>query len=209
MPGRWTEPLSREEVAAAALAIVDAEGVEALSMRRLGAALSVSATALYRHFRDKDEVLREVSQHLLAGMRVGDAAAVGPSEWLKSLGREYGRVLFAHPNVVPVLLSFKTRARTLPVTDHILGQLSNHGIHPTAGVAILDTVESYCLGFGLTATRPDTWRQPPADEIDRLPHLARAHAGTRASVSDEFAAGLDILVDGLIARHAPTPATSR
>ena len=52
---------TRQRLLAAALELVEEEGVEALSMRRLAARVGVSATALYRHFADKDELL----QHLV------------------------------------------------------------------------------------------------------------------------------------------------
>lgn len=59
-------PLSRVRIAEAATAIVDRDGLEALSMRRLGAELGVEGMAIYRHFPNKAAVLAGVVEVLLA-----------------------------------------------------------------------------------------------------------------------------------------------
>ena len=62
--------LSRERIAAAAVALIDGEGLDALSMRRLGAALGVEAMSLYRHFPSKAALLEAVVARLLAELPV-------------------------------------------------------------------------------------------------------------------------------------------
>jgi AcrR family transcriptional regulator len=60
------EPLDRERIARAALALIDDQGIDQLSMRRLGAALGVEAMALYHYFRNKAELLDGVLDLVLA-----------------------------------------------------------------------------------------------------------------------------------------------
>ena len=67
-------PLSRERIITAAVAIVDAQGLEALSMRKLGASLGVEAMSLYNHVTNKDDVLDGVLDHVLREVPLPDPA---------------------------------------------------------------------------------------------------------------------------------------
>src|SRR5262249_37092658 len=144
-----------------------------------------------------------VSQTLLESMDTGDPAGIDLATWLTQLGREYGCVLFEHPNAVPILLAHRTRARTLPITERILAVLADHGIDPVDGIAILDTVEAFCLGFGHTRTRPGTWRTPPADDEDEYPQLAAASRAGHHRPGEVFENGLRLLVTGLLLTDHP------
>src|SRR5262245_53718926 len=65
------QPLERRVIAEKALELIDSDGLEALSMRRLGAALGVEAMTLYHHFRNKAELLDGVLELLVEEMEVG------------------------------------------------------------------------------------------------------------------------------------------
>src|SRR5437868_7356615 len=70
--------LTRDRVCRAALELVDAEGLDALSMRRLGARLGVEAMSLYRHVRDKGDVLDAVQTAVLSDIEMRD---LDPTDW--------------------------------------------------------------------------------------------------------------------------------
>ena len=74
-------PLGRGGIIAACLEIVDELGVDGLTMRRLGARLGVDATAVYRHFRDKDELLRAVGDHAHGEVLGGLTIDVAHGPW--------------------------------------------------------------------------------------------------------------------------------
>lgn len=111
--------LSRDRIVEAAGALVDAEGLEAVSTRRLAAALGVSGPSLYNHFRTKDAILEAVADAVSArvdlsmfgavggggeGDRVGDGGA--RRDWREALhawAHSYRDALADHPNIVPVL----------------------------------------------------------------------------------------------------------
>jgi AcrR family transcriptional regulator len=120
--------LTREQILTAAVAIIDAEGVEALTMRRLGQALGRDPMAIYRHAADKDALLDGVVEHVAAelvtprgpdsnggGNRDGDWEAV-----LRRTAHTFRRVALAHPHVVPLLL---TRPLSGPLALRPLGTL--------------------------------------------------------------------------------------
>src|SRR5207248_11528910 len=66
------ERLTRERVVEAAIALVDAEGIDALTMRRLGKELGVEGMALYTHVENKDGLLNAVSQQILSELELPD-----------------------------------------------------------------------------------------------------------------------------------------
>jgi AcrR family transcriptional regulator len=72
-------PLSRERITSAALVLIDAEGLDALSMRKLGAALGVEAMSLYNHVRNKDDLLGAVTDHICAEILQRFDASTAPA----------------------------------------------------------------------------------------------------------------------------------
>src|ERR1041384_4805762 len=95
--------LSRQRIVEVASALVDAEGLEAVSVRRLATELSVQGPSLYNHFATKAEIVDAVADAVIAQV---DVSAFGLHKWDEALRRwacSYRAVLVAHPNVVPVL----------------------------------------------------------------------------------------------------------
>jgi AcrR family transcriptional regulator len=97
------EPLSAERIVAAAMAIADREGLEALSMRRVATDLEATPMALYNHVGGKDELLDGIAGRLLEEM---DLSVIDQTDFGRAIRTGYGefrRVLLRHPNLVPVL----------------------------------------------------------------------------------------------------------
>jgi AcrR family transcriptional regulator len=98
-------PLSRDRVARAALELVDAAGLDALTMRKLGASLGVEAMSLYNHVRNKDDLLVAVGDELYRQI-VEDYEQAKGERWqerARAMGGAYWRVSRAHPNAFPIL----------------------------------------------------------------------------------------------------------
>jgi AcrR family transcriptional regulator len=126
--------LTREQVLVAALEIIDEDGVEALTMRRLGQALDRNPMGIYRHAADKDALLDGVVEHVLSALVVTrkpgrDAESVdrdgddGDGDWetaLRHTAHAFRRIALAHPNAVPLLV---TRSVTGPLALRPLGTL--------------------------------------------------------------------------------------
>jgi len=110
---------SRESTLRAALEIIDNEGVEGLSMRRLGRALGRDPMSLYRHTATKAELLDGVAEMVLAELSVdtNDADWAGQ---LRTVARRFRDLALAHPNVVPLLV---TRPLATPIAMRPLGTL--------------------------------------------------------------------------------------
>src|SRR3954447_3557729 len=132
-PGR-PAALTREQVLFAAMDIIDQDGVEALTMRRLGQALDRNPMGIYRHAADKDALLDGVVEHVLSALVVTrkpgrDAESVdrdrddGDGDWetaLRHTAHAVRRIALAHPNAVPLLV---TRSVTGPLALRPLGTL--------------------------------------------------------------------------------------
>src|SRR5437879_8120056 len=99
--------LSRERIAVAAVALIDGEGLDALSMRRLGAELGVEAMSLYRHFPSKAALLEAVVARLLAELPVPAPTAARWQEAFRALARAYRALLTRHPNAIPLLATLE------------------------------------------------------------------------------------------------------
>ena len=101
-PGRRAG-LTRGQILAAALAIIDQGGVESLSMRRLGQALDRNPMAIYRHAADKDALLDGVVEQVVAEIAVPRDPDGDWETGLRAIANAFRRVALAHPNVVPLL----------------------------------------------------------------------------------------------------------
>ena len=96
--------ITREVVLAAALDIVDRDGADALSMRRLAHALDRDPMILYRHAANKAAVLDGVAETVLAQLKV-DPADPDWQAQLRAVARRYRALALAHPHVVPLLVT--------------------------------------------------------------------------------------------------------
>jgi AcrR family transcriptional regulator len=95
--------LSREKVLAAALAIADAEGLDALSFRRLAGQLGVTPMALYRYVDDKEALLDGIGDIVLSELELPEPRGDW-REQLRAAAWSFRAVLVAHPAVVPIFL---------------------------------------------------------------------------------------------------------
>lgn len=185
------EPLNRARVLKAALGIIDAEGVEALSMRRLGAELGVDPMAVYRHVDGKDAVLDGVAELLWEEL---PDACPEDGDWAASL-RAFAsaiRSLFhAHPHAAPLML----QRPVLPVpqlekSHQQLEALQAAGFDREDAAEILRTLISFSTGYGLAEVTcyalvdGEAW-PPPGSERDLLIAFAQfLPPGTPARLVD-------------------------
>lgn len=212
--------LSRDRIVAAALALVDAEGLDALSTRRLAAELGVSGPSLYNHVATKeklldavvDTVVAEVDLSMFATLTEPDGG-VGWKTALQDWARSYRSALAAHPNIVPVLAQGPGhRPNALRLADAVFGGLVDAGWPRGQATRIGALMRYFVTGSALGSFArgfPDDARV----YAGRYPHLGEAHllAEHQREIDDgAFEAGLSVLLDGLELRFAAlSAATSR
>ncbi len=132
--GRNNGQLSRSMILQTALAIVDRDGVDGLSMRRLSDAFGRDPVMLYRHVPNKAAVLDGVAEIVLAQLPVNTADPDWAAQ-LRTVAHHFRQLALAHPNVVPLLV---TRPLATP-----LGQRPPGMLRPLENVLALLT----CAGF--------------------------------------------------------------
>jgi AcrR family transcriptional regulator len=207
--------LSRERIVGAALALVDAEGLAALSTRRLAAGLGVSGPSLYNHFATKDALLDAVVDHVVGEVDLtmwsARAGAGTAADWTLALlawARSYRAALVAHPNLVPVLAQGPgRRANALRLADAVFGGLVDAGWPKGDATRIGALMRYFVFGsaLGSFAAGFVDDRQIYAGEY---PHLGEAHllADRRRQVDEgAFETGLAALVEGLAAQYGRLP----
>lgn len=195
--------LTRERIIAAASALVDAEGLDALSMRRLATELGVQGPSLYNHFATKADIVDAVADAVVEQV---DLSVFGRLEWpeaLRAWAKSYHAVLAAHPNVVPVLAQGPGRRPAgLAMAEAVFGALVDAGWPPARATHIGalmrylvtgSALGSFALGFDID---PDLYDQYP--HLHRAPLLAAHH---EAVDEGAFELGLDLMISGLMARQ--------
>lgn len=147
------QPLTRDEILGAALAMIDAEGPDALSMRKLAGTLGVEAMTLYHHFPNKDAILDGVVERVFAEMRIPEPL---PEEWM-ALAEEmfvaFRRVLVEHPNTI-VLLA-RRPLNTEGSADFIeapLSVLARSGLPPERVGQLYQSLVAYAFGHAFIAS---------------------------------------------------------
>ncbi|MGW2439736.1 TetR/AcrR family transcriptional regulator [Streptomyces goshikiensis] len=204
--------LSRDLIVEAAGTLVDAEGLEAVSTRRLAAALGVSGPSLYNHFRTKDEILDAVADAVSARVDLSMFDAADGRGWRAALhdwAHSYRGALSDHPNIVPVLARGPGRRPAgLRVADAVFGAMTAAGWPPAQATRIGALMRYFILGSAVASFArgfvDDEAAYGPAD----YPHLGRAHLlAERQREVDEgaFETGLAALLDGLALQYAALP----
>jgi AcrR family transcriptional regulator len=199
-----TAKLDQARIRAAALALVDAEGLEGLSMRRLATALDVSAASLYFHYGTKDELLEAVAADVLANVDTS-AFLTGWEPGVRAWARSLRAALAAHPRLVPVLSHAPgRRADALQRADDIQGGLVDAGWPPREATMIGAAAKYLVFGAAL-GSFAEGFAADPEVYADHYPHLGQAHrlAARAAEVDREsFEFALEQLIAGLRARYA-------
>ena len=212
---RRTDPaseLSRDRLVHEALALVDAEGLGALSMRRLAARLGVEAASLYYWLPNKAAVVDGVVEAIRAeAFAIEVDRSMSWPDALRFLAHRYREVLHAHPNALPVMARPITTERGMTFADSAIGLLREQGLDVVTANVALTAVVAYVIGSCLGEVRApgaatDAPRLSDAELLslglalppDRFPNLhALAMAMSTGSAPLLFEDGLEALVRGL------------
>jgi AcrR family transcriptional regulator len=201
-------PLTRESVLRAALAIADAEGAEALSMRRLARELGVEAMSLYNHVANRADIERGLLELVWAEVDL----ATDASDWREGVRRiceSAHEALLRHPWFFRLPLAQGGRTR-LGVIEATLAQLERGGVPSAVAFHAQHVLDGHVYGyawqaleFGPGAAVPSPGELP--ELLAGLPLLqehARQHVEDRPE-GDGFRFGLELILDGL-ERHRST-----
>lgn len=215
-------PLSRDALVDAALRVLDRDGLDGLSMRRLGEELGTGAASLYWHVANKDELLELVLDRVIGEIELPPLEPAHWQERLKELYRRSHEVLRRHGQVARISLGrIPVGPKALEIMEWLLALLRGAGLPDQvaahAGDVLALYLGAYAFEESLGFAAPGGTEMPPQQAIemigsyfaslppDRFPNVvAVARDGTLMSGSpdERFEFGLDLLVRGLAA-HAP------
>ena len=204
------KPLSRERILAAALELVDEQGIEALSMRKLGQALGYEAMSLYNHVANKDDLLDGILDLVLAEMEPPDPAGGLPA--IRTAALSAHDALKRHPWAAGMLLSpGHVRPARLAAMDALLAALRNAGFSAETTYHAYHVLDAHIIGFSLWASTHGNIPSDVANDVrgflDRMvpvetyPYLhehglQHLEDGSYKDVS-AFEYGLDLLLESL------------
>jgi AcrR family transcriptional regulator len=138
----------------AALALVDSEGLEALTFRRLARDLGVTPMALYRYVASKDELLAAMADRAFEEFEFPDEGVPAWQDRLRTLGRSYRRVLLAHPSIAAVERSGEGAPSVdgLRIVEVLLGVLRQAGFSLEQAAVLHETLAQFVLALVLLET---------------------------------------------------------
>lgn len=199
---RPRERLSPDVIAVAALELIDRDGLEMLSMRRLGEALGVEAMALYHHFPGRAALLDAVTERLIGEIDMpgtsGDIVA-----WLGEVVRRYVALADRHPEAFPLLATrrFNTVA-AFGFVERVVGRLIAAGASPELAADIFRGLGAFANGAALAgiAVRHSAIESAALDAA-QLPNVARVAPWLGPEhVERQFASSLGMFLDGVALR---------
>jgi AcrR family transcriptional regulator len=203
--------LSRDVICEAALNLLAETDASSFSLRALGERLGVDATAFYRHFADKDDLLREVGDRALAPATLAFAATESPQDDARRLCLGLRRALLKNQVALTITSEGPTRhTNELRITEILLDAALRAGLdseHAVLGYHVLIeyTVGSASLDSRLAASatlRRDTYRRWRSDyqalPVSEYPASTRLASALYPSSERVFQAGLDALIAQLM-----------
>lgn len=182
--------ISREQIVGAAMAEVEAGRLGDLTVRSLAARLGVAPMTLYRHVRDKDDLLDDVVDRMLARIWVPAADPANAWEWIFEAADRLRAFLVSEPTALQAVLA---RPMTTPAAwarlHAMLDVLQQAGLTDAEARSLFATVHTYTLGFAALEAARARWAAGHPDVPDaETAWLATLHG------PDQFAAGLRALL---------------
>ncbi|MEU7528951.1 TetR/AcrR family transcriptional regulator [Saccharothrix sp. NPDC042600] len=229
IPSVWTRTrrqreqpaLTRQQIVAEAVALLDADGVEALTMRKLGARLDAGATSLYRHVANRDELVELVVDEVYGEIEVPEID--DPAQWraaAATCAHSLRSMILRHPWTASLLgqvgLAY-LGPNVMRLSERMLALFRTAGFSAVEGNHAISTIMAYVVGVGIneaawlsTLTRSGRTEQDLLTELRPAieqaaanhPHLRQQLTGYTDSdpvrARDEaFTYGLDRVLDGL------------
>ncbi len=224
----WTRPrpkqreqLSREQIVAEAVRLLDGDGIESLSMRKLGTRLGAGATSLYRHVANKDELIELVVDEIYGELEV--PSVTGELCWREAAVRSAYSVramAIRHPWMASVLGQVglvHLGPNVLRMTERLADVIASAGFTAEEADLALSAVFSYVIGYATSEAAQlsliarsgmteQEWMASLTDvaaaATEELPRLREGHDNHRGRTAEQirgekFDYGLQRVLDGL------------
>ena len=202
-------PLDRDAVVAAAVALADEQGTDALSMRKLAASLGYEVMSLYNHVANKAEVLSLMVDAVAAEVPAPDPGA-NPLAAVRTLAVDTRAALVRHPWAAGLWLRQLPGPARVRHMEHHLAALAASDLSPQVAHLAFHAVNNHVIGYTLQEqamaylTPPDTDPDALARSFmeglaaDELPHtVTHIQQHLDGDTASSFELVLDLILDGL------------
>jgi AcrR family transcriptional regulator len=229
-PGSRRPRHTREQIAAAALAIADRDGFEAVSMRRVAAEIGAGTMTLYHYVRTKDELIDLMDDAIMGQVLIPDGEL--PAHWraaIEMIGRRSHEVFQRHPWALQALTGAQGGPNGMRHFEQSLAAVSSLDADTATRIGVISMVDDYVFGYVFrTGQVADSFKDPANEEIiaELLPHFeAQIHSGEyphlqslfgdgdvretwegiveTMTADGRFEEGLGLLLDGIEAKLEP------
>ncbi len=210
--------LDRDVIVEAAQRILADEGLAALTMRRIGTELGADPTAVYRHFRDKDELVTELADRAFSSIDPADPLL----PWQERLRQQLRGALNLYRASPDFAMHLAHQPDDTPglerIAENILGLLADAGLQPRESALVYQLVTNYAVGSGLfigqlmldgwgPETMPSVRRTYAALAPDEFPHCVAAAPHLFPDQDEVYDLGVEMLIDAIekLARSSARP----
>ncbi|GAA5192227.1 hypothetical protein GCM10023322_51380 [Rugosimonospora acidiphila] len=206
--------LDRQRIVAEAVALLDAEGLDAVTTRKLAARLGVRSPTLYWHLPNKAALVTAIAEAIL-GEQFDELSPPEPDErwqdWLTGLAERLRRALLAHPDGARIISASQLSLKMAAISELAMSTLVARGVPLRQARVIVLTVERFTVGHVLEeqAPRPDAEALRDFD----MATFAEGHPTVVAAITEYFEPGrtvdelfrecLEVVIEGAVAKAGP------
>ena len=204
--------IAKRKALEVALDIVDNEGIDSLSIRRLAERLNVNGASLYHHFENKEEIVVGAAKLALEEVRTPQTRDEPWQIWIMRNARQLRQALREHPDLIPVMLRREPLGIGVVQLDATVVLLEREGVPIGAIAPLITALELFAIGSALHEARAEGTSTGKDIDPVRTPNLGRALELASVSADDIFDLVCRQIIDGVLAaatdKPSPQPAAS-
>jgi AcrR family transcriptional regulator len=197
--------LSRETIIRTAVELIERDGEQAISMRRIAAELRYGVMSLYNHVPSKEALLDAVAEYVMTGFDFSPDPTLGWPDQARALVRSFRALARRYPRCLNVVITrqLNTTAGLQPL-EAALATARSAGFDGETSVRIMRTFVAYALGGLLNEARLNTYQPDTAEQAhvdaQRFPNIAElGWSLTHAEPDKDFEFGLELLISAVSA----------
>lgn len=198
--------IAKRKALEVALDIVDNEGIDSLSIRRLAERLHVNGASLYHHFENKEEIVVGAAKLALEEVRTPQTPDEPWQVWIMRNARQLRQALREHPDLIPVMLRREPLGIGVVQLDATVTLLEREGVPIGAIAPLITALELFAIGSALHEARAEGTSTGKDIDPVRTPNLGRALEQASVSADEIFDLVCLQIIDGVLAAAADKPA---
>jgi TetR/AcrR family transcriptional regulator, tetracycline repressor protein len=198
--------ISKRDVCQTALRMIDENGIDNFSVRRLASEVGVNAASFYHHFDNKEAILAGAAQLALAEVRTPASSSEDWQVWFLRNTLTLHKVLRRHPELIEIVLRRNLFRLGLPEIEKTYALLEQQGLPVGLTTTLMESLEAFVAGHLMLERFGDS---DLGQHIADYPTVQRAYAERILSADQAFELGCRKLIQGIAEAAAMTDMTGR